>query len=124
MMQKIAVVTENGRQISSHFGMAPVYRVYSVEDGKVVAEEERAKPHHIHHPDHDSGHEGHGLHADMFAPILDCQVLICGGMGTPAYQKALAAGLEVVLSGGEMRAAVDAFLLGRLDSDPRRIHQH
>jgi predicted Fe-Mo cluster-binding NifX family protein len=124
MMKKIAVVTENGRQVSSHFGMAPLYRVYSVEDGKIVAEQKRPKPHHTHHPDHNAGHEGHGLHEDMFAPIQDCQVLICGGMGTPAYQKAQEAGLEVVLAGGEMRAAVDAFLLGGLDSDPRRIHQH
>jgi predicted Fe-Mo cluster-binding NifX family protein len=123
-MQKIAVVTENGRQISSHFGMAPAYRVYTIDAGKVIAEEERAKPHHTHHPDHDGGHEQHGLHEDMFAPIRDCQVLICGGMGTPAYQKAQAAGLEVVLAGGEMRPAVDAFLLGQLGSDPRRVHQH
>jgi predicted Fe-Mo cluster-binding NifX family protein len=60
----------------------------------------------------------------MFAPISDCKVLICGGMGTPAYQKAQAAGLEVVLVGGEMRMAVDAYLLGQLHSDPRRVHQH
>ena len=124
MMQKIAVVTENGRQISSHFGMAPAYRVYTIEDGKVVAEEERVKPHHTHHPDHNSGQAHHSLHEDMFAPISDCQVLICGGMGTPAYQKALEAGLEVVLAGGEMRTAVDAYLLGQLNSDPRRVHQH
>ena len=124
MMQKIAVVTENGRQVSSHFGMAPAYQVYSVEDGRVVAEEQRLKPYHAHHPDHTRAHAGHDLHEDMFAPIHDCQVLICGGMGTPAYQKALAAGLDVVLAGGDMRAAVDDFLLGQLTSDPRRIHQH
>ena len=123
-MQKIAVVTENGRQISSHFGMAPAYRVYTVEDSRVIAEEERAKPHHTHHPDHSGGHEGHGLHEDMFAPISDCQVLICGGMGTPAYQKAETAGLQVVLTGGEMLTAVEAYLLGQLNSDPRRVHQH
>jgi predicted Fe-Mo cluster-binding NifX family protein len=124
MMQKIAVVTENGQQISSHFGMAPAYQVFSVEDGKVVAEEQRLKPYHAHHPDHNGAHAGHGLHEDMFAPIHDCQVVICGGMGTPAYQKALAAGLDVVLTGGDMRTAVDTFLLGQLTSDPRRIHQH
>ncbi len=123
-MQKIAVVTENGRQISSHFGMAPAYRVYTVEDGRVIDEEERAKPHHTHHPDHGGGHEQRGLHEDMFAPISDCQILICGGMGTPAYQKAQIAGLQVVLAGGEMRTAVDAYLLGQLNSDPRRVHQH
>jgi predicted Fe-Mo cluster-binding NifX family protein len=124
MMQKIAVVTENGRQISSHFGMAPAYQVYTIDDGKVIAEEQRAKPYHAHHPDHNGGHEQHPLHEDMFAPISDCKVLICGGMGTPAYQKAQAAGLEVVLVGGEMRMAVDAYLLGQLHSDPRRVHQH
>jgi predicted Fe-Mo cluster-binding NifX family protein len=124
MMQKIAVVTENGQQISSHFGMAPAYRVYTIDAGKVIAEEQRAKPYHPHHPDHNGGNEPHHLHEDMFAPISDCQVLICGGMGTPAYQKALAAGLEVVLAGGEMRSAVEAYLLGRLNSDPRRVHQH
>lgn len=124
MMQKIAVVTEDGQRISSHFGMALAYQVYTIEDGQIVAEERRAKPHHSHHPDHASSHERHGLHEDMFAPVNDCQVLICGGMGTPAYQKAQAAGLQVVLTGGEMRAAVEAYLLGGLSSDPRRVHQH
>ena len=33
----------------------------------------------------------------MFAPILDCQILISGGMGQPAYDHALAQGLEVIL---------------------------
>jgi predicted Fe-Mo cluster-binding NifX family protein len=122
-MQKIAVVSDNGRKISSHFGMAPAYRVYTIDTGRVIAEEDRAKPHLTHHPDHNGRHEGHGLHEDMFAPIGDCQVLICGGMGTPAYQKAQAAGLEVMLAGGEMRSAVDAYLLGQLSSDLRRIHQ-
>jgi predicted Fe-Mo cluster-binding NifX family protein len=123
-MQKIAVVTENGEHISSHFGMASAYRVYTIDTGKIIAEEQRAKPHHAHHPDHNGGPEEHTQHEDMFAPISDCQVLICGGMGTPAYRKALTAGLEVVLTGGEMRPAVEAYLLGQLNSDPRRVHQH
>lgn len=124
MTRKIAAVTEDGQTLSSHFGMAPQYVVFSVEGQEVLSEEKRLKPHHQRHPDHRAGHQdGHG-HEDMFAPIADCQVLLCGGMGTPAYQKALQAGLEVILAGGEIRTALQAYLEGRLSSDLRRVHQH
>lgn len=122
MMVKIAAVTEDRKNLSAHFGMAPLYRVFSVEDGQVVAVEDRQKSHHEAHPEHTS-HSHHG-HADMFAPIADCQVLLCGGMGAPAYQKAQSAGLQVVLTGGEIEAAVQAFLEGHLTSDMSRVHQH
>ena len=122
MLYKIAAVTEDGKRISSHFGMAPEYRVFTVEDGQIMAEESLAKPHHSQHPDGSHGH-AHG-HEDMFAPIGDCRVLICGGMGTPAYEKAQAAGLEVVLTGGDTQAAVKSYLAGELTSDSRRVHQH
>jgi len=124
MNTKIAAVTEDGSTISSHFGMAPMYRVFTIEDSNVVSDETRSKPHHQRHPDHKhGGHELHG-HADMFAPVADCQVLLCGGMGTPAYQKAQVAGLQVVLVGGEIGAVVEAYLAGQVESDPRRVHQH
>lgn len=120
---KIAAVTEDGQAISSHFGMAPAYRVYTVTAGQVTGQEDRAKPHHTHHPEHNDQHT-HEPHPDMFAPVQDCQVLLCGGMGEPAYRKALAAGLQVVLVGGPIDTAVTSFLSGSLQSDLRRIHQH
>jgi hypothetical protein len=101
--------------------MAPEYRVFTVENSQVLSEERRPKPHHAHHPD--GQHHDHG-HDDMFAPVADCRVLLCGGMGTPAYQKALATGLEVVLTGGEIGPAVQAYLSGQTNSDLRRVHQH
>ena len=134
MRRKIAAVTEDGLTLSSHFGMAPEYLVFMVEGERILAEEKRPKPHHQRHPDHHvaghgaAGHDaaGHGTtgHADMFAPIADCQALLCGGMGAPAYQKALQAGLEVVLTGGEIRLTLQAYLEGRLSTDLRRVHQH
>jgi predicted Fe-Mo cluster-binding NifX family protein len=128
MAVKIAAVTEDGLQLSSHFGMAPEYRVYHVEEGQVAAEETRPKPHHAHHPGSSPAethsHRSTPGHEDMFAPIRDCQVLLVGGMGTPAFEKALASGLEVVLAGGEIQAALNAYLRGELKSDPRRVHRH
>ena len=128
MIRKIAVVTQDQHKVSIHFGMAPYYQVFSIEDGKITAEETRQKPHHEHHPDHNSDqHEhdhGNGHPQKMFAPLADCQVLICGGMGSPAFAKAQAAGLEVILTGGEIQASVQAYLDGKIVSDLLRVHAH
>lgn len=120
---RIALVSDDQKTISAHFGMAGWYVVYEAEDGQLLKPETRAKPHHAQHPDHEHGHGAHG-HEDMFAPIADCQVLICGGMGSPAYQKAQSAGLQVILAGGEISAAAQAWLTGKINSDPRRVHSH
>ncbi|GAB4533459.1 MAG: hypothetical protein Fur0018_22790 [Anaerolineales bacterium] len=115
---KIAFVTEDGVRISNHFGRAPYYRVLTLSDGHVTADEPREKAHH--------GAQGGGHthnHGDMFAPIADCQVMVAGGMGTPAYAAAQRAGLEVILVGGDIQPALQAYLEGRLESDPRRVHQ-
>jgi len=107
--------------------MAPYYRVFTVEDGEIVAEQGRDKPNHGQHADHRHNSEGehhHHGHEGMLAPISDCQVLLCAGMGEPAYQNARQAGLEVVLTGGEIAMAVKAYLKGDLISDMRRAHVH
>lgn len=122
---KIAAVTENDNiDLSSHFGRAPVYLVMTARDGQVVAQEQRPKPHHAAHGAGHGEHEHSKGHADMFAPVRDCQVLLVGGMGQPAYEKAKASGLEVILTGGRIDAAVQAYLQGELQSDLRRVHTH
>ena len=127
---RIAVPTEDGQHISAHFGQAPRYVVFTVEDGRIVGREERPKAHHQehehHHHDHDDGCEhGHGGHfQNMIANIRDCHVVIVGGIGQPGYERLLAAGYEVYLTGGRIEDAVQAYLEGRLQSDLRRIHQH
>jgi len=122
---KIAAATENGETLSSHFGRAPQYMVYSITDGEISSVEKREKPHHGgEEHDHEHGHHQPHAHGDMFAPIGDCQALLVGGMGQPAYQKAQAAGLEIFLTGGPIESAVRAYLSGELTSDMRRVHVH
>jgi len=136
MTLKIAVVTDDGERIAPHFGRARYYKVLTVEDGRIVAEELRPRGGHDHgpgmghstgashhgHAHHEHGH-GHHDHRGMLQPIADCQVLIAGGMGSPAFAAAQAAGLEVVLAGGPIPKAVDAYLRGELTSDLRRLHR-
>jgi len=135
---RIAIPTEDGVHISEHFGQAPRYVVYTVEDGRIVGREERPKAHHEHHDhEHGHGHHHHHHHHDhhngeepgqhfqaMIANIRDCQVVILGGIGEPGYQRLLAAGYEVYLTGGRIEDAVQAYLAGRLPSDPSRVHHH
>ncbi|MEW5828915.1 MAG: NifB/NifX family molybdenum-iron cluster-binding protein [Chloroflexota bacterium] len=125
---KIAAVTEDGEKLSSHFGMAQLYKIFSVEDGQVAGAVVLDKPHHKVHPDHSQHghHDGHGhdLHEDMFAPIRDCQVLLVGGMGQGAFNRAQSAGLEIVFVGGSIDQAVQDYLSGKLVSDARRLHIH
>ncbi len=117
---RIAAVTEDGERLSAHFGMALLYRVFTIQDNTIIAEETRSKPSHTHHA-HDHTSPQHE-HVDMFAPIRDCQVLLAGGMGEPAYQKALASGLQVILTEGPIQKALQAWLKGELQTDLRRIH--
>jgi predicted Fe-Mo cluster-binding NifX family protein len=117
---KIAAVTNDGITITGHFGMAIYYSVITIEDGKVTNKEQRPKPHHSVHPDYVQAE--HHDHQDMFAPIQDCQVLLCGGMRTPAYEKAVAVGLQVIMSRGKIDDVVQEYLNGHLVNDPSHIH--
>ena len=65
----------------------------------------------------------HGQHSGMFVPLTDCQVLIAGGMGQPAYDHAVGLGLQVILTGAHTIAeALAAYRSGTLQSDMRRVH--
>jgi predicted Fe-Mo cluster-binding NifX family protein len=61
----------------------------------------------------------------MFSPLANCQVLVTRGMGQPAYDEAVALGLNVILTGEEsIQAALEAYAKGSLKSDLRRVHAH
>lgn len=126
-MIKIAVATPDGEKISDHFGMAPFFSIFQVDDNTLLFDILREKPHkssHQHDADHQHEQQGHGLGKHVIQAIDDCQVLICGGMGQPAFRKAQDAGLEVFLTGGSVDDAVHAYQKGELQSDLRRIHTH
>ncbi len=121
-MQKIAFPTEDGATISAHFGRAPYFIVATIDDSTEAKFEQRSKAYHDNgeHEQHDHHNHNHG---GMFAPIADCQVLIAGGMGQPAYDSAVAAGLTVILTGEKsIAAALAAYRANLLISDVRRVH--
>ncbi len=119
---KVCFPTDEGLILSRHFGQALYFKVYTLEDNQVAAVELRPKAH------HSQGEHGHaqGIHPGqlMFETIADCQVLICGGMGAPAYNRAIAAGMEVFLTAEtSIDEALKAFQDGKLVSELGLMHE-
>ncbi len=127
---KIAAVTADGSTIHAHFGQAPYFEVLTIEEGKIVSRERRAKPSHTGHHAGDGErahqHAGGDSHAaGMAAIISDCQVVLSRGMGEPAYYALRAAGVEPILVQEQtVDEAVQAYLRGELQHHSERMHRH
>ena len=131
---KIAVVTEDEKNISAHFGRAQYYVVFTVKDGRVMEKETRPKANHSQfageHGHHSEHGDAHGMdrpsqhrHARMMNPIGDCQVLMARGMGQGAHYSMTSRGIKPVLTDiQDIREAVDAYLAGKLIENMSRVH--
>jgi predicted Fe-Mo cluster-binding NifX family protein len=123
MTIKIAIPTDDGETISRHFGQAKSFKVIILENNQVVSSIMRAKASHLH-GDH-SQLEGVHPGQKMVETISDCNVLIAGGMGTPAFDRVTKAGLKVIMTGDpSIQDVIQAYLAGTLENDPALVHSH
>jgi predicted Fe-Mo cluster-binding NifX family protein len=130
---KLAVVTDDHSTICAHFGRALFYEVFSISDGKVTGRETFPKASHNQpangpHAEpgfaYGQGSTEENLHTRMFAPILDCQVVLAGGMGQGAYNGLKQAGVQPLLTDmREIDQAVRAYLDGTLTDHPELLHR-
>ena len=79
---KVAVTYENG-QIFQHFGHTEQFKLYTVEDGKIVSSEILG-----------TNGSGHGALAG-FLSMNQVDVLICGGIGGGAQTALAQAGIKL-----------------------------
>ena len=99
---KIAATYANG-EIFQHFGHTQQFKVYEVEDGKIVASKIIG-----------SNGAGHGALAELLSQG-GIDALICGGIGGGAINALGQAGIEVYAgAAGSPDAAVEALLAGAL----------
>jgi len=78
---KIAVTYDNGT-VYQHFGHTKQFKIYTVEDNKVVSSETV-----------DTGDSGHGALAGFLA-ARDVSIVICGNMGAGAQNALTEAGIQ------------------------------
>ena len=132
---KIAAVTDDGKTISQHFGMATQYAVVSAEGGKVTGKEFRPKIGHgqmggggHHEPGPQGEPHGYGAHADrthaaMSSNITDCSVLLARGMGRGAFDSLKRQNIEAIITDVEdIDEAVRRYLDGKLPNLMDRLH--
>jgi predicted Fe-Mo cluster-binding NifX family protein len=133
---KIAVVTEDGQNISEHFGRAPYYLVFTVEDGEIADKELRGiaghhqfvREHHHHHTEDDRRGHGFGAHSQakhihMIDSIKDCEAIIARGMGSGAYRAMEDANIRPFITDvAEAEEAVKAYVAGTLTNHIDRLH--
>ena len=109
---RIAVTYENG-EIFQHFGHTEQFKIYNVEDGKIVSSETVS-----------TNGSGHGALAGLLLS-LNVDVLICGGIGPGAVNALGMCGIRV-FGGikGLADAAVQALLQGNLAYNPEPNCDH
>ena len=109
---KIAATYDNGN-IFQHFGKTEFFKVYEVEDNKVVSSEVIG-----------SNGTGHGALAGLLAE-QGISVLICGGIGGGAQSALAEAGIELCSGAqGDADAAVESYLKGELVSTGVNCDHH
>ncbi|MBC7113395.1 MAG: dinitrogenase iron-molybdenum cofactor biosynthesis protein [Candidatus Methanomethyliales bacterium] len=127
---KLAIVTDDGVNVSKHFGRAPYYLVVEVEGSSIKEKRLVPKLGHgqFHHGAHQQESRGPHMGSDqkhraIINPISDCQVVICGGMGMGAYQSLILNGIRPIITNiDRAEEAIDAYLNGRIEDHPELIH--
>jgi len=130
---KIALITDDGKTISQHFGRAPYYMVLTIEEGQIVNRELRSKlghnqfssqhPTEEHGPEHGLDDASHNKHVSMAEAIADCQAILCGGMGRGAYDSMRRLNIQPVVTDlRDIDAAAQAYIDGKLIDHTERLH--
>ena len=105
-IMRIAVTYEN-EEIFQHFGHTEQFKIYDVEDGKIISSKVV-----------DAGGSGHGALAGVLS-ALKVDALICGGIGGGAQMALSDVGIRLYGGvSGNADAAAEALAAGELDFNP------
>ena len=113
---KIAVASQNRRDITDHTGRCRKFWIYEIENGTIANKAllELAKEQSFH----DSSPQDP-------SPLDDMQVLITGGMGTGLVRRLENRGIEpLITTESNPDKAVEDYLKGTLATRPAEPHEH
>lgn len=122
---KIAIVSDDGKTISSHFGKTKGFVIVEVEGKEIKSREYRPNT----FTGHARGLEGRGHELDRHTPILnalkDCKAVISHGMGVRIYNDLKGIGIEVfVTDETDVDKALNLYLDGKLIDKPEIVCHH
>lgn len=109
---KIAVTYDNG-EVFQHFGRTESFKIYDVEDNKIISSEVIS-----------SNGTGHGALAGLLAE-QGVNVLICGGIGGGAQTALTEAGIDLCAGAqGNVDEVVETYIKGELESSGVNCDHH
>ena len=120
---KLAVATDDGVSVSTHFGRSRYFLVLDMDGTAIKSREQRTNTHTAHAQGncHGGGRHDHGhSHAAIVEALKDCSAVLCAGMGWRAASDLTAHGIQpfVVESGSSAEQAVSAYLAGKAAPGP------
>ena len=112
---KIAIPTNDGINLSAHFGRCRQFLIFEARNGEVKLIETRMNAGCHGHGSSDGAAE-HPGHSGFVEALRDCETVLCGGIGAGAVEALKAAGITVVLvdAAGNAEQIVTAFQSGAL----------
>lgn len=123
---KIAIPTNDGVNISAHFGRCRQFLIFEAHDGQVELIETRVN----------AGCHGHGSgssdvaaedhsHTGFVGALQDCETVLCSGIGAGAVEALKAGGIRVLLveAAGCAEQIVTDFQAGALRPTSRGMCQ-
>ena len=109
---RVAVTYENG-EIYGHFGHTEQFKIYDIEEGKIIKSEVV-----------NTNGSGHGALAGFLSDV-DVDILICGGIGGGAQIALSNAGIKLYAGiTGNSDDAVAKLLAGELEHNPNANCNH
>ncbi|UCG28472.1 MAG: hypothetical protein JSV24_03680 [Bacteroidales bacterium] len=116
---KIAIASDDGKTIASHFGRARGFVLLDIINDKISSGEYLTNT----FTGHARGLEGQDHHQDRHGPIMkaleECNVVISHGMGRRIYIELQEAGKEVfITTETDVKSAADLYLRGKLVDRP------
>lgn len=136
---KIAVVTDDGKTVSKHFGRAAHFAVLSLDGGQVSGVEMRPNPgrdkldmeaHELRRgspgsvPDcHGAGAAGAAAHQAVATAIRDCEAVLAGGMSWASRECLAANGIRPILTDiADVQEAAQAYAAGTITDHTEWLH--
>ena len=122
---RIGIATYNGKMISKHFGKSKYFVIVDIEDGVVVNKEIRENSFTAHAQGecndedkrrHNRPGRGHHSHKGIVNALVDCDAVLCYGMGWRAATDLKAGGIKACILTEEytLDEAIQAYIDGKI----------
>lgn len=121
---KIAIASDDGKFISSHFGRAEGFVIFEIQDRQVKFSEFR--------PNSFTGNalgmeglQGGDKHKIIIEALKDCDVVISKGMGRRLYEDLKEAGINAIITEEDsVEKALELYMEGILTNHPDKGCHH